>query len=243
MKVLGIVGSYRRGGINDTVVGKILEGAAKRGAETERILLADMKIGFCRNCRECVQAPGNEPGKCTMKDDVPELIRKCLTSDILILGSPVNFGSMTAISKAFLERMVCLVHWPWGKTAPKLRHLSGRRMAVLVTSSVAPSIVSRIGAFHSLADLGKMADVLQAEVVARLHYGMVAIHLESGLREGQKRAAFQLGSCLVDRFRGNLGSKFRLRALRSLAQSDLPQIPYVGPVFDRLASISFPRTD
>ena len=62
MKALGIVGSYRKGGINDTVVAKILEGAASQGAETERIFLADRNIGFCRNCRECVQSPGNEPG-------------------------------------------------------------------------------------------------------------------------------------------------------------------------------------
>lgn len=239
MKTLGIVGSYRTGGINDMVVSKILEGAASQGAETEKIFLADRKIGFCRNCRQCVQASGNEPGPCMLEDDVQELIRKCLTSDILILSSPVNFGSMTAVSKAFLERMVCLTHWPWGKVSPKMRHLSGRRMAVLVTSSVAPSFFSRIGVFHSLADLGKMAEVLHAEVVARLHYGMVAIHKENGLQEGQKRAVFRLGTCLVDHFHGNLGSKFRLRAVRSLAQSDLPQLPYVGPVFDRLASIPF----
>ena len=114
MKVLGIVGSYRTGGINDTVVTKILEGTASRGAETEKIFLADRKIGFCRNCRQCLQSPGNEPGPCSLEDDVPEIIRKCLASDILILSSPVNFGSLTAVSKAFLERMVCLAHWPWG---------------------------------------------------------------------------------------------------------------------------------
>jgi len=243
MKALGIVGSYRTGGINDTVVEKILEGAAGRGAETEKIFLADRKIGFCRNCRQCLQSPGDEPGTCNLDDDMQELIRKCLASDILILSSPVNFGSMTAVSKAFLERMVCLTYWPWGKPAPKMRHLSGRRMAVLVTSSVAPSLLSRIGAYRSLADLGKMAEVLHAEVVARLHYGLVAIHRESGLRESQKRAALRLGSCLVDRFHGNLGSGVRLRAVRNLAQSDLPQLPFVGPIFDRLASIPFQRSD
>jgi multimeric flavodoxin WrbA len=239
MKALGIVGSYRTGGINDTVVGKILEGAADRGAETERVFLADRNIRFCHNCRQCMQSPGNEPGTCFLEDDVPELIRKCLASDILILSSPVNLGSMTAVSKAFLERLVCLAHWPWGKPSPKLRHLSGRRMAVLVTSSAAPSLLTRIGAFNSLTELGKMAELLHAEVVARLHYGLVAIHRESGLREGQKSAAVRLGACLVDRFHGHLGSKFKLRAVRGIAQSDLPQLPYVGPVFDRLASIPF----
>ncbi len=243
MKALGIVGSYREGGINDTVVEKILEGAASQGAETEKIFLSDRKIDFCRNCRECTQSPGDEPGTCILKDDVPELIQKCLTTDILILSSPVNLGSMTAVSKAFLERMVCLAHWPWGQAAPKIRNLSGRRMAVLVTSSVAPSVLSRIGAFHSLTDLGKMTELLHAEVVARLHYGMVAIHRDGDLREGQKKAAIRLGSCLVDLFHGNLGSRVRLRAIRRLAQSDLPQLPYVGPVFDKLSSIPFGKVE
>jgi NAD(P)H-dependent FMN reductase len=243
MKALGIVGSYRTGGINDTVVEKILEGAAGRGAETEKIFLADKKIDFCRNCRQCTQSPGNEPGRCGLEDDMQELIRKCLASDLLILGSPVNFGSMTAVSKAFLERLVCLAYWPWGKPAPKMRHFSGRRMAVLVTSSVGPSFLSRFGAYHSLADLGKIAEVMHAEVVARLHYGLVAVQQENGLRGGQKRAAVRLGSCLVDRFHGNLGSRVRLRAVRRLAQSDLPQLPLVGPVFDRLASIPFRNAD
>lgn len=243
MKALGIVGSYRTGGINDTVVGKILEGAADRGAETERVFLPDRDIRFCRNCRECVQPPGSEPGKCFLEDEVPVLIRKCLESDILILSSPVNFGSMTAVSKAFLERLVCLAHWPWGKPSPKLRNPPGRRMAVLVTSSSAPSVLTHVGAFNSMAELGKMAELLHAEVAARLHYGLVARHRESGLREGQKRAAVELGTCLVDRFRGHLGSKFKLRAVQGIAQSDLPQLPLVGPVFDRLASVPFKRTE
>jgi multimeric flavodoxin WrbA len=243
MKALGIVGSYRTGGINDTVVEKILEGAADRGAETEKVFLADRNIHFCRNCRECMQSPGSEPGKCFLEDEVPELIRKCLASDILILSSPVNFGSMTAVSKAFLERLVCLAQWPWGKPSPKLRHLPGRRMAVLVTSSAAPSLLSGVGTVNSLTELGKMAELLHAEVAARLHYGLVAIRRDSGLRESQERAAVRLGTCLVGRFHGHLGSRFMLRALQGIAQSDLPRLPYVGPVFDRLSSIPFKRTE
>jgi multimeric flavodoxin WrbA len=243
MKALGLVGSYRTGGINDTVVRKILQGAAEGGAETERVFLADRNVRFCQNCRECAQTPGNDPGTCFLEDDVPELIRKCLDSDILILSSPVNFGSMTAVSKAFLERLVCLAHWPWGKPSPNLRHLPGRRLAVLVTSSAAPSWLTRVGAFNSMTELGKMAELLHAQVAARLHYGLVAIRRDSGLRESQKRAAVRLGACLVDRFKGHLGSRFKLQALRGIAQSDLPQLPYVGPVLDRLASIPFKRTE
>lgn len=241
MKALGIVGSYRKGGINDTAVEAILQGVANRGGSTEKIFLADQRIRFCRNCRNCVEQPGAEPGPCVLKDDVQGLIRKCLKSDILILASPVNFGSATAVTKAFLERMVCLAYWPWGRPAPQMRQMPGKRLAVLVTSSAAPALMGRFGGFHSLEDLSKIAETLQAEVVAKLHYGLIAMDRQSRLAESQRLAASQFGSCLVDRFEGGWMGKLKLRAIRGVAQSDLPQLPYVGPVIDRIASIPFRR--
>jgi multimeric flavodoxin WrbA len=243
MKALGIVGSYRKGGINDTAVEAILQGVAKRGADTEKIFLADQTIRFCNNCRNCAQEPGTDPGPCVLEDDVPGLIRKCLDTDILILSSPVNFGSMTAVTKAFLERMACLAYWPWGRPAPQFREIPGKRLAVLVTSSAAPALASRLGGFHALADLGKIAQVLHAEVVAKLHYGLIALTRGTTLSESQRAAAIRLGSCLADLPGGGWPDRLKLRAIRAVAQSDLPQLPYVGPAFDRIASIPFRRTD
>ncbi len=242
MKALGIVGSYRKGGINDTAVEAILQGVASRGEATEKVFLADKRIRFCRNCRNCVEQPGDDPGPCVLKDDVQGLIRNCLKSDILILASPVNFGSVTAVTKAFLERMVCLAYWPWGKPAPQMRPIPGKRLAVLVTSSAAPALMGRFGGFHSLEDLSKIAETLHAEVVAKLHYGLVAMDRKSRLSESQRLAAFELGRRLVDRFDGGWKNRLKLRAIRGIAQSDLPQLPYLGPVIDRIASIPFRRT-
>jgi multimeric flavodoxin WrbA len=239
LKALGIVGSYRKGGINDTAVEAILQGVASRGTETEKVFLADQSIRFCNNCRNCSQQPGTAPGPCVLEDDVPGLLRKCLESDILVLSSPVNFGSMTAVTKAFLERMACLAYWPWGRPAPQFRELPGKRLAVLVTSSAAPSVASRLGGFHALADLGKIAQVLHAEVVAKLHYGLMALKRDTRLSEGQRAAAVRLGSCLAGLPGGGWPDKVKLRAIRALAQSDLPQLPCVGPAFDRIASIPF----
>ena len=210
MKALGIVGSYRKGGINDTAVETILQGVASRGVATEKILLVNKKIHYCRNCRSCVQQPGTDPGRCVIEDDVPDIIRKALDADILILSSPVTFGSITAVTKAFLERTVCLAYWPWGKPAPRLRQIPGRRLAVLVTSSAAPALLARFGGYHALADLGKMAQTLHAEVVTRLHYGMMAVERNSRLSENQRMAAFQLGRSVVDRFEGTLINRLTL---------------------------------
>lgn len=57
MKVTAVVGSYRRGGVVDTLVDAVLEGARAAGAETRIIHLLDARIEFCRNCRACRRRP------------------------------------------------------------------------------------------------------------------------------------------------------------------------------------------
>ena len=43
-KVIGIVGSYRKGGIIDTSVSGVLQGAEQAGAETKKIYLLDKHV-------------------------------------------------------------------------------------------------------------------------------------------------------------------------------------------------------
>ena len=58
-KVVGIVGSYRKGGIIDNAVSSVLDGAQECGAETKKIYLLDKHIEFCANCRTCTQEEGD----------------------------------------------------------------------------------------------------------------------------------------------------------------------------------------
>jgi len=53
MKVTAIVGSYRKGGIVDSVIDEILSSAREEGAEVSKIYLIDRHIEFCTNCRRC----------------------------------------------------------------------------------------------------------------------------------------------------------------------------------------------
>ena len=66
-KIVGIVGSYRKGGIIDTAVSEALKGAESSGADSVMIYLPDKKIEFCNNCRACTQQPGDKRGKCSFK--------------------------------------------------------------------------------------------------------------------------------------------------------------------------------
>ena len=172
-RVLGIVGSYRKGSIIDSAVSEILSSAAECGAETSKIYLTDAQIGFCTNCRSCTQQPGSDPGRCVTDDDMNGIIRQIEDSQALVLGSPVNFGDATAITKRFLERLIRYAYWPWGKMVPVLRNKRKEKKAVLVTSSSAPAFLGKL-LMRPLRSLKTVAHMLGARPVGTLYVGLAA---------------------------------------------------------------------
>jgi multimeric flavodoxin WrbA len=193
MRALGIVGSYRTGGVTDTTVTRVLEGAASVGAETEKIMLTSQRLEYCTNCRTCAQQPGDVPASCRHGDDMAGLIRKGLEAEVLVLGSPVNFGSVTAITRTFIERLAPLYQWPWGTAMPRRRKLPGRRKAVLVTSAAAPELGGRQGNAHAMKSLKIMADAFDARVVGQLYLGRMALQPQGSLTDSDRKAAYQAG--------------------------------------------------
>jgi len=106
-KIVGIVGSYRKGGNVDALVSEVIDAASAAGAETEKIYLLDKRIEFCTNCRACTQAPGKTPGECVSDDDVAGIVEKVMASNAVVIGTPVNFSNVNALTKQFMERLVC----------------------------------------------------------------------------------------------------------------------------------------
>jgi multimeric flavodoxin WrbA len=53
-------------------------------------------------------------------------------SDGIMLGSPMNFWTVTALMKRFIERLVCYAYWPWGIVAPQTRKGPRDKRAVVV---------------------------------------------------------------------------------------------------------------
>lgn len=195
--VLGIVGSYRKGGSIDQAVTAVLAAAAADGAATEKIYLLDSHIEFCTNCRSCTQHPGDEPGRCFLEDDMAGLIARIEGADALVFGAPVNFGNVNALTQRFLERLVGYSFWPWGKPAPKMRK-QGRPLkpAVLVTASAMPAIMGRLftGALRGLK-LGAAA--VGARPVATLYVGLAARQEHPQLPKRMLRKARSAGQRLA----------------------------------------------
>ncbi len=172
-KVLGIVGSYRKGGIVDTLVDETLAAAAENGAETSKIYLLDVPIEFCTNCRDCTQEPGTKRGPCVHDDQMEAVLDQIDACDAVVLGAPVNFFNINALTRRFMERLVCYTYWPWGTMGPKMRVKTKTKKAVLITSSAMPGFLGRIftGAMRALKII---AQTMGAKPVATLFVGLIA---------------------------------------------------------------------
>jgi len=198
VKLTAIVGSYRKGGMIDQAVDEMLAAAREAGAEVGKVYLCDIRVEFCTNCRLCAQNEGGARGLCPIADELGALLDRIEASDALILASPTNFATVTALMKRFIERLVCYAYWPWGMPAPKLRSRQLPRRAVLVASSAAPALLARFGG--SLVKLLKQAaGLLGARTVGILFMGLAAREEHQSPSARDRKKAQALGRKLACR--------------------------------------------
>jgi multimeric flavodoxin WrbA len=104
MKVCGIVGSPKKGGNVDLLVSQVLKGASSRGAETYNIYLNEMRIKPCQSC-----GVDPHPKYCLFDDDMKEIYVALESCDVIVLGSPVYFDTVSAQVKLMIDRCNCLM--------------------------------------------------------------------------------------------------------------------------------------
>lgn len=101
-KVLILSGSPRKGGNSDILCDEFMRGARESGNEAEKIFLRDKKIGYCSACYYCE----DRGGKCSIMDDMAEILDKMIAADVIVMASPVYFYSIDAQLKAVIDRSV-----------------------------------------------------------------------------------------------------------------------------------------
>jgi multimeric flavodoxin WrbA len=102
MKVLAFNGSPNKNGNTTILVNYIFCELEKEGVETELVSLAGEKIHGCIACYKCFE---NKDQRCAVKDDFANVcIEKMISSDGIILASPVYFADVTAEMKALIDR-------------------------------------------------------------------------------------------------------------------------------------------
>ncbi len=99
-KIIGIVGSPRKGGNTEILTKEALRAASEEGAETELITLAGKEIKPCDGCRQCREKKID----CHIKDDLPPIFQKMLAADGILLATPVYIGAATAQITALIDR-------------------------------------------------------------------------------------------------------------------------------------------
>jgi multimeric flavodoxin WrbA len=195
-KILGIVGSYRKNGTIDTLVSAVLSSAQEHGAETEKIYLIDQHIEFCTNCRSCTQEAGTDPGICIHQDAVADILSRYLKCDGVVIGAPVNIFNVNAVTRRFMERLVCFTYWPWGQPGYKLRKKDRGKKAVLITSSAMPGFMGRF--FTGAARALKItAQTMGAKPLATLFIGLSAQNKKTTVPDSALRRAREAGCKLA----------------------------------------------
>jgi len=101
--VLGLVGSPNREGRTNHLVTSALEGAARGGARTEIVQMADHVVAACKDCLPWVCLTNQ---KCTYEDNAFEyLSQKVLSCGALVLGTPVYWWDSSGMVKYFILKM------------------------------------------------------------------------------------------------------------------------------------------
>ena len=101
--VLGLVGSPNREGRTFHTVSAALKGAAKAGAETELVQLADHVVAACKDCQPwtCM-----DELKCDYSDAAFEyLAGKLLNCGALVLGTPIYWWDTSAMLRLLILKM------------------------------------------------------------------------------------------------------------------------------------------
>ncbi len=198
-KIVAIIGTYRKGKVIDTAVKEVLRGAQAGGAETEAIYLIDKHIEFCTNCRACTQNPNvGHRGKCVQNDDLESILTSVDEAGGLVLASPTNFYSATAIMRRFMERLVGYAYWPWNaKTGPRMRSNKADKIAVIITSTACPAFIAKILMPGGRKALKMRAATMGAKVQSSLFFGTAAITHEATLPDKDRAKAYQAGRRLA----------------------------------------------
>ena len=196
-KILAINASYRADGITDQTVEALRQAVETFGGEVEVVKLREYPLDFCRNCRECTQQPGEDPGCCVLRDGMQGLIDKIEWADGYILASPTNFGSTTALFKRFMERLVVYAFWPWDMNSPQYRKAQVvKKKAILVSSCAAPWFLGRW--FQGTRKQLKMtAKTIGADTVGTIFTGLIGKESHPKINTRVQRKTRQLAQKLM----------------------------------------------
>ena len=121
-RIIIIDGGPRKNFNTAAMLQKFAEGASSASEEIEvkTVRLYGIDYKGCMSCLAC-KVKGKASNVCKFKDALTPVLEEIAEADGLVLGSPIYFGDVTGLMRAFLERLA----FPWlsyndySMTAPK----------------------------------------------------------------------------------------------------------------------------
>jgi multimeric flavodoxin WrbA len=128
--ILGITGSPRRGGNSETLSKEFLAGAAEQGHQTQAVHLRSYDFSSCIGCERC-----RKDKACTGLFDGMQLIYPMIQeAEGLVLISPVHNYNVSALTKAFIDRLYCFYSFTKERPGPWSSRLANQgRKAIIAT--------------------------------------------------------------------------------------------------------------
>lgn len=179
MKIVAIMGSYRKARTIDTLVDRAIEGvkSVAPNAQIEKITLVDRDIQYCRNCGVCRKDDPVKPiAHCAIQDDMQEILPTMADADAYVFGVPIFEGTVNAVTKTFLERICWTMakagRWPV-KGCPEPRSPVKRQaIAILSSGIIVPALRVFCDDATSLIK-STIGDSLNAKLIGTLYAGGV----------------------------------------------------------------------
>jgi len=162
MKAIGVNGSPRKKWNTATLLKKALEGSASEGAKTALVHLYDLDYKGCISCFACKMKDGKSYGKCAVKDGLTPLLKKVNEADVIFLGSPIYFGTVTGEMRSFMERLL----FPLATYTDPPGTLFSRK------GKVRTAFVYTLGAPEAMAkERGFDRHILMNEMLMKMYFG------------------------------------------------------------------------
>ncbi len=184
VSALAISGSPRVNGNTDTLLHRCLDRLTAQGIACEFVTLAGKTVRGCNACGACLETrDATCPG--ITDDDYQPIFEKMQRADIIVVGSPVYFGSAAPELVALLDR------------AGYVSRSSGNLLSRKLGGPIA--VARRAGHNFTYAQL-LMWYMINDMVVPGSSYWNVALAREAGAVNNDQEAL-----ATVDRFADNLG--------------------------------------
>lgn len=102
-KVTLFIGSRRKNSNTHLLAREAERALCERGIVTETIFLNDLQIHDCTGCHGCKE---EDHETCVIRDDMQGIYTLMEQSTAFVVAAPVYFGSVPAMTKAWLDRLV-----------------------------------------------------------------------------------------------------------------------------------------